>query len=186
MEKRFTVQIEGLRPLLMNRNPGAQPSADKPPRGKITQAIIDKNKLQDWQRASYYKDGQGWFIPTENIEKMLSEGAAKFRMGKDFTRSVTVEEDFVPLLIGDGGSYKPANKPQMSYYPAHAYTRPVGIQGARIDRTRPQWPQWALAFTLLTDDSITLEQIQKALTRNNLGDWRPRFGGFTLKEVKEL
>jgi len=127
--KRFAIEIVGRSPLLMNRYAGEQPSTKKIPPGKKTQAHIDAYRLKDWLRAAYYQDGRGWFIPPENLEKMMSSGATKFCKGKDFKWAVAVESDFTPLLLPDGqGRYAPACKPLMDYYPEYADVRGGGSQ----------------------------------------------------------
>ena len=186
--KHFQIEIEGKVPLLMHRYCGEQPSAEKAPRGKKTQEHIDANRIKDWTQSAYYQDGRGFHIPPENIEAALAAGATKFRMGKDFKGAVAVEDDFIPLLIPNGGgAYSPATKPLKNYYvPDHIDIRGVVIQKARIDRCRPIFRQWALQFTVVTEDTISLKQIEDSLANCQIGDFRPRFGRFTVKKVKEV
>jgi hypothetical protein len=186
--KRFAVEIVGKVPLLMHRYVGEQPSMIKAPRGKKMQEHIDAARERDWRQAAYYRDGSGWHIPPENIEAALASGAMKFRMGKDFKAAVAVEDDFIPLLVPNGGGvYAPATKPLMSYYvPDHIDTRGVVIQKSRIDRTRPIFREWGLQFTIISEDEISEKQIYDALDNCQIGDFRPRFGRFMVKALKQV
>jgi hypothetical protein len=187
--KRFSVELEGKVPLLMHRYPGEQPSAQKAPIGKKTQEHINAAHLKDWTQSAYYSEGRGFYIPPENIETMLANGAKKFRMKPDFRAAITVEEDFIPFLIPDSAQkYSPATKPLQTYHvPEHIDIRGVRLpRGARIDRCRPIFRRWALAFTLAAEDTISLKQITDALAGNWLGDFWPRFGRFAVKRIAEL
>jgi hypothetical protein len=179
--KTISIEIQGISPLLMNRYGGEKPSEPKPPRGKKTQDWIDKKHHQQWTEAAHWVDGKGFHIPPEALEAMLSCGARKIRMGQDFKQCVSIVEDFVPLLVWDGSEkYRPANGTLESYYRReHIGLRGVVIGKARVDRCRPVFKDWSLKFNVSFDESIvTEENIKTALERQQVGDFRPRFGRF--------
>lgn len=182
--KQCKVTIIGKSPLLMNRYPGELPSEAKPPRGKKTQAHIDDAHKRKWMRAAYWSEEHGCFhMPPENIDAMMASGAKKFRKGTDFKACVWTETLFIPLTNADGDRY--AGKSLESFYaPQHVDLRGVVIQKARVEACRPRFADWRLDFVVSYDgETITKKDIEAALHRNCLGDYRPRFGQFEAKVV---
>ena len=176
--KQLKVTLTGISPLLMHRYLGEQPSAEKCPRGKKTQDWIDKQRQKQWLEAAYWIEGVGFHVPPENIEAMLASGAKSIRMGTDFKKYVAFVEDVIPLLV----SGKRANGSLESWYkPEHIDLRGVVIQKARVDRCRPIFRDWSVEFTVAYDETnITAEQVRKSLEGQSLGDFRPRFGRFSV------
>lgn len=172
------IKLESVSPLLMHRYIGEQPTMDKP--RKKTQDWIDKMHKQDWMNSAYWDDQVGFFLPAENIEAMTVVGAKRMRMGETFKYVVACVEDRVPVLLENG---KPAKGKLLDYYiPEHIDLRGAKIQNSRIDRCRPIFRKWSLVFTLLFEE-VEEKHVMQALTRNSLGDFRPRFGRFTAAKV---
>lgn len=168
----------------MNRYPGELPSEPKPPRGKKTQEHIDANRKKKWLRAAYWAQDM-FHIPPENIEAMLVQGARKQRRGEDFKSAVMVVEDFIPLIVYSGPEDKRGRnltgKLEDFYVPDYIDIRGVVIQKARVDACRPIFREWGLAFTVRYDaEDVEEVHVKSALERAKLGDFRPRFGQFTI------
>ena len=186
MFKNITVGLRGKSPLLMNRYPGELPSEPKAPRGKKTQEHIDLNRKKKWLRAAYFTNGQ-FHIPPENLESMMVAGARKNRRGEDFKSSVAVVEDFVPL-IGYSGPEDTKGKELTGkledyYVPDHVDVRGVVIQKARVDACRPIFRHWGIRFTVSYDSEVIEDaDVRRALEKTALGDFRPRFGRFSIVE----
>lgn len=175
--------LEGVSPLLMHRYAGEKPTAVSP--RKKTQAWLDQRQRDSWTEAAYH-DGERFFIPAENVEACIADGAKRSRMKNDFAWGVAVVEERPPLLIPNGKGWQPATGPLESYYrPEYIDRRAARIKMARIEVSRPKFRQWAIAFTVLLDESIvTKDQLRAALERNALGDFRPRFGRFQVAKFE--
>jgi hypothetical protein len=180
MEKNCKVTLIGKSPLLMNRYAGETPSEAKAPRGKKTQEHIDAYRRKKWFRAAYWDVERGCFhVPPENLDSMLAAGAKKFRKGIDFKSDVSVQTLFIPLLDESGERYAGASLDEF-FRPEHIDIRGVVIQKSRVDACRPIFRSWRVDFTVSYNaETITREEIEQALQRNCLGDFRPRFGQFS-------
>ena len=62
----------------------------------------------------------------------------------------------------------------------------VTVQRAKINRTRPVFNEWTANIELMYDDSVVqkrklIEWLEVAGLQCGLGDWRPRYGRFSVK-----
>jgi hypothetical protein len=185
MIQEIEVTIRGISPLLMSRYIGEQLPMEKPKRK--TQQWIDDMHLKDWMQRAYFDEERGFHIPPEMIEGMLHKGATKQRNGELFKEAVAVVEDFIPLLVYnvlDEGKGKILKGKLQDYYKReYIDLRGVVIKRMRIDRCRPIFRNWGLAFTVrFENELVEVGDIKAALGRACLGDFRPRFGRFRVTE----
>ncbi len=194
-QKRLFVEIRGGAPhgspLLMHAYRGEKPTKTKP-RVK-TQEYLDGQRKEMWFEALYH-DGQGIYIPSENLERMLVDGARRFRKGESFKEGVMVEGVINRLILYPSDSLNAGGKealgPPEKWWdlPQHRDLRGVVNQakGSRLDCMRPIFRQWGCKFTVVYESSIvTKEEIEAALTRNKIGAYRPRFGRFIVTGLGE-
>ena len=186
----IAVAIRGKSPLLMHRYAGEEPSAVKPPRGKKTQEHIDAQRKKKWLKAAYFADGM-FHMPPENLEAMLFTSARKIRKGVQFKEAVAVVEDFIPLTVYGDAEDKKGRKLTGNledfFQPEYIDIRGVVIQKSRVDACRPIFRHWGLAFTIRYDNEVLDESdIQIALAKGCLGDFRPRFGRYTVVKFQVL
>ena len=90
-----------------------------------------------------------------------------------------------PAMIDHGG---PRDLPAMWMDPEFRKRAAVRIRDAKTMRTRPRFPVWSAVLTasylpslLDRDEVVTFFKIAGALV--GVGDWRPKFGKFTVEEV---
>ncbi len=179
------VEIRGIVPLIMHRYVGEQPSKEKPPRGKKTQAHIEAQHKADWIQSAYWSESQRrFYIPAEMIEAALAESAKAFRFGTTFKKSIAVVDFFIPLRAfkgpDDQEGFQPSGELEDWYKPGFVDIRGVRIGPSKIDRCRPIFHHWGLSFTLRYDDTVTVDQLKAALSEMALGDKRPRYGRASL------
>lgn len=170
-------------PLLTHRYAGEKPTEEKV-RIKTQEYLDEKNKAA-WFEALYH-DGTGLYIPSENLERMLVNGAAKSRKGQLFKEAVYVDGSANRLRLHDSDSLQSEGKdaigaPDKWWLPEHRDLRGVVNKTTKghFDCCRPIFRQWSVRFRIIHDSKIvTAADIEKAMTRNSIGAYRPRFGRF--------
>lgn len=194
-QKQVAVEIRGGAPhgspLLLHAYRGEKPTGTKP-RIK-TQEWLDEQRKNMWFEALYH-DGQGVYIPSENLERMLVDGARRFRKGEDFKEAVYVEGTINRLILYPSDSLNAEGRealgPPEKWWdlPQHRDLRGVVNKkagGIRIDCMRPIFRQWGCKFTIVYESSIvTKEHIEKAMERGKVGAYRPRFGRFIVTSLE--
>lgn len=132
----------------------------------------------EWEGGLYWKDGIGPYIPAENLEATLKNGAKAHKMGKDFEKYCTVETIYAPLDYGEV-----LTKDQLKADYQYRDVRPMNVMRAKVLRTRPRFDTWSTSFTLIYDEEkINLETIVQAMDYAGqyvgLCDSRPKYGKF--------
>lgn len=196
-QERAAVEIRGGAPrgspLLMDRYAGEKPTTIKV-RNK-TQEWLDARRKAMWME-SLYHDGVGLHIPSENVERMLVDGARRHRQGELFKEAVYVEGVTNRLLLYGSDSLQDTGKealgpPEKWWTPIHIDLRGVvnhaGKQAIRLDCCRPIFRQWGLRFTVVYDTMLVpREEVLSAMERGSLGTYRPRFGRFIVTSFAPL
>lgn len=149
---------------------------------KLTDSDYEDRDRQEWLGSLYWDEEAGHpVIPSDNIERCIQLGAQKSRLGKDVQAAVFVTEAQVRLQY-DG----PKGKDALCANEKFTLRRGVAINKSRIIRIRPMFPTgWSIEFEVEYDESILNEKsIVKACIDAGaligLGDWRPKFGRFTV------
>jgi hypothetical protein len=196
-----TIQLEwtGIRPLLMHNGLMVDPTNPhtikiknivKVGSRKMTTTLHEQRDRLEWEGSLYWHKTLGPYLPSDNIEKCVKQGAQKSRLGKLVEAAVFVSEDIVPLQY-EGPREKEelyAATPPGVDFPQRRFVfrKPVDLG---IIRVRPMFPtKWQVRFSLEFDDSIVN---QDALVAANvdagalvgIGDWRPKFGRFLVKVI---
>ena len=189
--KIMTVEWTGIRPMLMHNGLMADPTNPLTKRikeitskgsKKLTESDHEERDRLEWEAGLYWSEENGLVIPSDNIERCIQLGAQKSRVGKDIQAAVFCVQTEVPVKY-DG----PKNKDKLYADKRFQLRKGVAIQKARIIRLRPMIPTgWKLNFDLEFDDSIVNEKaVTKAMIDAGaligLGDWRPKFGRFTVE-----
>jgi len=133
-----------------------------------------------------YRGEDGFIVhPAEHIYSCMVRAAGSFQVQgqgkktyKDAVKgALLVEpEPIIPLLTRDGE--------RIREYEIDA--RPARVQKARIMRHRPCYQEWRLDFhlLLLEPDTLPVEVANAILVKGGqtvgIGDYRPRFGRFTV------
>lgn len=184
--KKLQVTWKGLTPLIMHScqcvNPLHPISKElKKYTGKRTKTDDDYEIISDleWEGGLYWKEGLGLYIPAENLEATLRNGAKANKKGKDVEKFLSVETMYAPLNYGEE-----LTREQLKADLQYRDVRPMTINRAKILRTRPRFDMWSVTFTLVYDESkIDIETIVNAMdyAGNYVGlcDSRPKYGKFT-------
>lgn len=183
----FILSMTGTASLLMHN---AQLSNPLNPTAKAMKTITEKKKktVEDYVELArlefigglYMDPDIGPYIPGENIQRCLVDAARITRNGVNVTRGVFISTDVNPL------SYKgPRDVDGLLNDENFRIMASVKVNQNRPIRCRPIFRDWRTEATGILDTSILdLENLKKiAYTAGNLiglGDWRPRYGRFTV------
>lgn len=185
------ITIESSGPMLMHSDRTANPLNSHT---KALKAITGKRKKTDDDHyeisrlefiAGCYHNG-GWYLPSANIEAMLLASAKHFKLGTTIKQALLVPDD--GTFNFDDEKLKPEDLFKVEEY---VDQRTVKIGTSKTIRTRPIFPKWKSVFTCWLDtDKMDVEQlvqiVENAGKYVGIGDYRPRFGKFTItkKEVQ--
>jgi len=191
--KDIKIKITGIRPLVLHNGLMADPTnpytiAIKKITSKGSKKLTEHDYAErdrlEWEAGLYWSDEIGGIaIPSDNLERCIQEGAKKNRLGKDFAAAVFVQESEVEVMHRLSGK----TKERINAEPGYTLRKGVKVQLSRIIRIRPLIPTgWTMTFTVEFDESIVNKQaVATALTEAGslvgLGDWRPKFGRFTVE-----
>lgn len=200
--RRFAIKVNGESQLLLSNNRCSDPLSEaskikKHFTGKRVKADKDHQNLRviDWVYSGYWGvDGkviiddtensvsfrgfESLYMPAQNFQRCLRNGATAFKLGKEVERALIVENN--PEIEFDG----PDTAQEMSQHGRFVNTSPVVRQKVTNWCTRIVIPEWSCTFNVTIDDdriSIdSLERIANAAGRfEGLGTWRPRYGRFS-------
>jgi len=200
--RRFAIKVNGESQLLLSNNRCSDPLSEaskikKHFTGKRVKADKDHQNLRviDWVYSGYWGvDGkviiddtensvsfrgfENLYMPAQNFQRCLRNGATAFKLGKEVERALIVENN--PEIEFDG----PDTAQEMSEHGRFVNTSPVVRQKVTNWCTRIVIPEWSCTFNVTIDDdriSIdSLERIANAAGRfEGLGTWRPRYGRFS-------
>lgn len=139
---------------------------------------------RDWDGGIYWNaDPQqgrvGPYIPGENVERCLLDGAKLNKLGQQVKRGLMITDNVIPLIY-DG----PQDLRELRTDENFRLMSSVKVGMSRLMRTRPMFREWALsAEGYLDDEQMDFATLQQVAARAGkligLGDWRPRYGRFT-------
>ena len=181
-------RVTGIAPLLMHNVQLADPTAEIT---KAIKAVSGKRKktdsdLEDLARlewsGSLYVQKNRVILPGKWIIAALIEGAKKSRMGKQFEYGVFVDDAY-ELDFPD------KDKPIKSLYDSgngYVFKEIVRVKTDRILRCRPKFDTWGADIRVYYyPDTVNRDSVISAFEiagySSGLGDWRPRFGRFTVE-----
>jgi len=185
------VKITGLSPLLMHSARFANPLD---PATKAHKALTSKRKKTDedheaiqkseWFGGLYYSEKMGPFIPGVMVEACLFEAAKMQKLGKSAKRSIIVLEDQIKL------EYKGPRDVEGLYSNVDFVdVRAVKVQTSKLMRCRPKFNEWSGTFEIQFNPEQIEERdiiriLEDAGSLIGIGDYRPRFGKFTVEVMK--
>lgn len=188
---RFRMTCTGTTPLLMHNSRLSNPLDDvakamKRISAKRAKTEDDHEELARLEHMGslYFDPDMGPYMPGQNFERCLVDAARITKAGKKIERGVFVETNVNPVAY-DGprtieGLWSDAN---------FRHTASVKVQQNRVTRTRPQFRTWVTEADGIYDPAvINLEELAEiadtAGRMIGLGDWRPRYGRFTVSVEK--
>lgn len=191
--ERFSVQIEGLTPLLMHNNNLEYRDKIAAEGRKGGKAGDDRTPAETWKAALYVGD-EGLCIPAENFLAALLKGGSAVSIGKMKTlksasQSLFFSDFYIPLLVNGkkisrdqidaiGGKFTEhcAGARELGFA---LFVKPVSINGKSHVRVRPRFDHWTASTTFETDNDDLLngdgriEALWYGAGKAGIGDWRP-------------
>ena len=195
MLSKFKIKIVGVTPLLMHScrmaNPldeyskAAKAISSKHHSKKTDEDHVELSKIQ-FIGSSYYDTEIGYYMPAENIEACIRNGARVNKNGKNVVMAVKVLDSKIPLIT-DTNNLSPDKLFENQDF---VDVRFVNINKAKVLCTRPRFERWECEFEVEVDtDILTIDEFIQSLdyagSRACLGDYRPRYGRFECK-VEQL
>lgn len=121
-------------------------------------------------------------IPSTMVEACLINAARTQKRGRQVQAGVVVPDDAV--LIYDG----PTNADALAADPLFTLRAPAKVGTARIMRTRPMFKNWKADICVSyhssdLDADILVDLMRIAGEIIGMGDWRPKFGRFTVERL---
>ena len=190
----ITMKWVGKRPMLMHNGRLADPMdeytrAIKKMTAKGSKKMTDDDHAerdkQEWMGSLYWDEqAKGLYIPSDNVNRCIIDGARNSRLGKDFSAGVIVDDCKIKL------HHRMSGKSMAEIYANPAYTmrKGVSVNESRVIRVRPLIPtEWWIQFEVSYDPEIIpsrqslIEAAEQAGDLIGLGDWRPRFGRFDVE-----
>jgi hypothetical protein len=191
----LTLEFEGDADLLMHNNrtvnpfdPITQMMKAYTSKKKKTEDDIKSIMRLEWEAGLYHDTEVGPYIPAVNVEICLRDAAKINRQGVNITRGVVVTSDKLPLEYDGPRGTGSAGIHELYEANLKDY-RVVGNQKNSIMRCRPKFPAgWKVTVPISFEQSVInrddlLDIAERAGMLIGLGDYRPRFGRFTVEEV---
>ncbi|MSS11754.1 hypothetical protein FYJ38_24415 [Clostridium sp. WB02_MRS01] len=191
--KNLSVTWKGISPLIMHSCQCVNPlhpiskELKKYTEKKSKQTEEDLIRISDleWESGAYWKEGLGLYIPGENVEATIRNGAKVNRKGKDIEKYVNVTDLYIPFNYGENLS-----KEELIQNYEYRDTRIMVINRSRILRTRPRFDQWNITFNLMyNEEKLDLDTVVNAIEYAGqyigLCDSRPKYGKF-VATIEEL
>lgn len=185
--KTLRVTWKGITPLIMHSCKCVNPLH---PISKELQKYTPKKKKTDedlkiisdleWQAGAYWEDEIGLYIPAENVEATIKNGAKAYKKGTDVQKYVEVKDLYIPFNYGENLTLDEL----ISKY-EYRDTRPMTVNRNKVMRTRPRFDKWNITFNLMyNEEKIDLDVILNAMEYAGqyvgLCDSRPKYGKFVV------
>lgn len=190
--KNLKVTWKGISPLIMHSCQCVNPL--HPIAKELKKYTSKKNKTDEdlvkisdleWEAGAYWKDEMGLYIPAENVEATIINGAKANKKGKDIQKYVDVTDLYIPFEYGED-----LTKEELIQNYEYRDTRIMTVMRSKILRTRPRFDQWVIEFNLrYNEEKIDIETIINAMEYAGLYvglcDSRPKYGKFSVV-IEEL
>jgi len=197
----ITATLTGIRPLLLHngslvdrRNPYTTEIREiNKTRGKdVTDAAAERRDYLEWLGCLYF-EGYGslqptgkakLYIPADNIDAMLVQGAKGVRLAPKFKAGVICDSGDFPLEWAGPQTFE-----KMIGNQEFEHRCPVIIGKMRVIKVRPILkPGWKLKISIsVAEEVINPKEVAKVLvicgSLVGLGDWRPKFGRFSVDDI---
>lgn len=193
----FRITMTGVTGLIMNNARLANPlnptvKAIKTLTGKASKDRTDEDREEimrlEHAGALYHDADIGPYLPGDNIWRSLQEGAVKHRLGPKFEQGVLIVTDTNPVSYRGPRDVDDLWADENFRFYASRVTG-SGRRRVRNPFCRPIFRQWKTEARGTLDPSILdFDQLvmaaESAGTRVGIGDWRPRFGKYSVTVEK--
>jgi hypothetical protein len=188
------LRMVGQSPLLMHNGQLANPFNDYSKQLKEITAKkkkTEEDQMQimriEWEGGLYFDPKVGPYVPAENLESMINDGARLLKRGMDVERGVYINEKKVPLLYEGPRTIEGLWKAE-TFIDYRSVVNPSS--GGRTMRARPIFREWGLELIVhYRNDVVSRDDIIRFLRdageHKGLMDHRPRYGQFSIEVVAE-
>ncbi|WMT73344.1 hypothetical protein [Bradyrhizobium sp. Ash2021] len=187
--QQLRIRLTGERPLLMHSSRLADPlepikiDIDRLTK-KRDKTIADHEQIakMEWYGGLWLQDDKPC-IPCEAVESAFTEAAKTRRKGKQAKAGFSCAAS--PLLQYDG----PSDLPSLWEDKTFRFRFPVNVNDSKVMRTRPRFSDWHVVVDVeflpsLLNPNEVIEILEIAGLREGLGDWRPKFGKFSVAQLE--
>jgi hypothetical protein len=192
--KQVSIELIGIRPLLMHSAAGADPLSTwaklrKPLSSKRVKTDEDHAELAklDWYSGFYADKDKRPVILSEMLDSAIFEGAKITKQGRLAKAKVMFIEN--PVIKHDHPSGAKATIDDFWADERFRDARGVKVNNSRIIRYRPIFQSWSVtAIAQLTDIDVSDFKgfAERAGHMIGIGDYRPKYGLFEVGNVKTL
>lgn len=150
--------------------------------GKRTKSDEDHAEMAriEFLGGLYLTDGNRVGVPAWNVFRAVQDGAKFHKLGKQVERAVLpVGADVVEVQHSGPGTAE-------AMWSAGCFDqRSVKVGQSKVTRTRPRFEGWSVSVPFLIDvELLDLDDFERAATLAGqlvgIGDYRPRFGRFSV------
>lgn len=139
----------------------------------------------EWNGSLYLNSDNVIVLPDYLVEASLKGAARKKKKGKQAEAGLFVEGNF-PIEY-DG----PSDLDQLWELETFRFSVGVRVQRNRVQRTRPIFRKWGVVVDVTFDPSLlnrndVVEFFGIAGQTVGFGDWRPKYGRFSLVQVETV
>lgn len=151
---------------------------------KKTDTDIDNLERLELMGGVYWHDQTGVYLPDDVLEGTLLGGARKRRAGESIRTGCQVLGNYNKLIYD--GMEKIKTLEDIPDSGNHRFVKGVVLRGVRIMRARPIFRNWSVTFDLeYAQETINRERVIEYMmiagAEVGLGDWRPKFGRFSVE-----
>jgi len=148
----------------------------------------------EWKKTIYFDEKMGVYLPSTVFEACMIYAGKQFKVtgrktATEYIKSgVYCMEEFLPFLV-NGSPIKTLDDERIIV--DKRTVKNPSTKGRNM-RYRAKFDNWSSEFVLMvtSDDYITLELLEDIIKYAGMyvgvGDYRPRFGRFTLESIKEV
>lgn len=161
-----SVKIEGLTPLIVNR---FHEEAAAEASSSMRSARKERPSPEDDALERLYQNGNGTYLPAENIRQSVIEAAKRFKIGR---RAATTD-------VAAGIFIMPFELPLKGDWHVDSRAVVIPATGGRILRHRPMFDEWSISFEMQIDGDVGVDEkmVREILTSAGklvgIGDFRP-------------
>jgi hypothetical protein len=187
--EKLRIRLTGERPLLMHSSRLADPLDEiKIDIDRLTKkrdkTIADHQQIakMEWYGGLWLQDDKPC-IPCEAVESAFIQASKTRRKGKQAKAGFSC--GMSPLLQYEG----PTDLPSLWEDTAFRFRFPVNVNDSKVMRTRPRFRSWHVDVEIeflpsLLNPSEVIEILEIAGLREGFGDWRPKFGKFSVTKIE--
>lgn len=186
----ITLKLKSTHPMLMHSDKFANPLD---PLTKAHKELTSKRKKTDEDHeaiarseflGSLYIDQDGPYIPSMNLDAAIIEAAKMQKLGKHVKRALMVMENKLHLKY-EGPKTAEGLWSDKRFVDA----RSVRVSMAKLMRYRPVFESWEATCTLAVNtEQININEVKQIIHNAGslvgVGDFRPRFGRFSVEIVE--